>query len=70
MNTSSMVKDNPYVIPPGESIKGSSERSRLSRDFYVKYDDVLPDCDVGHIAVGSCSDGQEIAPLRRKRFCC
>jgi hypothetical protein len=69
LNVSTLVRDNPYVTAPtGGSALDSSDRSRLLKDLKVKLGDVMPDEDIGHLAVGTMVDGQVVDDVRKGRL--
>jgi len=68
MNISSLTRDNPHIhLPPGGSTLDSIERSRLMQNVRVRFGDVAAGHRVGHIAIASCDNEQEVRKLRGEK---
>ena len=69
LNVSTMTRDNPWVaVPSTGSNLDSSERSRYLKDMRVRFGDVAPQNDVGHLAVSSIGHGFQVAKARKGRL--
>ena len=69
VNVSTMIRDNPHVaLPSNGSNLDTSQRSRLLKNKRVRFGDVTPYNDVGHLAVGSIDDGGIVAQANKNRL--
>jgi hypothetical protein len=66
---SSLTRDNPHIpMALGGSTLDANERVKMLKDVKVKLGDVLPESDVGHIALSSVDGRAEVGTLRKGRF--
>jgi hypothetical protein len=69
LTPSTMLRDNLYFgQPPTGSTLDSADRSRLLKNIKVRYGDVAPDSEVGHIAIGSVGEGRTVNLLQKGRL--
>lgn len=69
LNVSNMTRDNPNVAAPaGGTTLDSSDRSRLLKGLEVRYGDLGPDRDVGHLGIGSINEDNAVEYIRKDRL--
>lgn len=69
LNVSNITRDNPNVAAPVEGTTlDSSDRSRLLKDLRVRFGDLRPDGDVGHLGIGSVSANDAVGYIRKDRL--
>jgi hypothetical protein len=72
MNISSLSTfNNPYIpLPSSGTYLDASDRSRLLKDFKIRFGDVASTADVGSLAIGSVneSEGPTVKKIRKDRL--
>lgn len=62
------LRDNKYVqVALGSSMDDSADMAKRLRKARVRFGDVHPSEDVGHVAIGTLADSEIIEPLRQGR---
>lgn len=63
------LRDNKYVrVALGSSMDDSADMAKRMRKAKVRFGDVNPGEDVGHVAIGTLADSETIEPLRQGRL--
>lgn len=72
LNISSMVRDNPRVEKPlgraSNSTLDASDQARMWKNIKVQFGDVMPQDQIGHLAIGSLGNGKSMAKAKGDRL--
>ena len=68
MNWSTMTRDSPYVNQTDTlSALTDARRSRVIKGLKVRFGDVEPEKEIGHLAVAVVDDSHTVGPIQRTR---
>lgn len=63
------LRDNKYVRSSlGPSMDDNADMAKRKRNVRVRFGDVHPDEDIGHVAIATSTDSETIEPLRKGRL--
>ena len=72
LNISSMIRDNPYVDTPvggaASSTLDARQQARMWKNVKVRFGDVVPENEVGHLAIGVLGHGKLVAKAKKDRL--